>query len=105
MTQHSRVDRFDDISTEEFFIYRIHRGGGLSPVIAWLSDAYRFTKAEYLAKPKRPKPDYILIARPEATENTPMSENWDGIGVGNMVGFMGALNKRRVNEYSPPNRD
>ncbi|MBI2831106.1 MAG: hypothetical protein HYX79_02485 [Chloroflexi bacterium] len=104
MTDHSRVDTFDNISTEEFFIYRISRKGGLSPVVVWLSDAYHFTKAEYLARPKRPKPNYILIARPEATDSEPVSEDWDGIGVGNIAGFMGALNKSRVCTYSPPKR-
>lgn len=105
MTEHSRVDTFDDISTEEYFIYRIRRRGGLSTVVVWLSDAYHFTRAEYLARPKQPKPNYILIARPEATDNEPVSENWDGIGVGNIAGFMGALNKRRICEYSPPRRN
>ena len=102
MTGHSKVDRWDDMSTEEFYIYRIHRKDGLSPVIVWLSDAYRFTKGEFLAGPHRPKPNYVLIARPEATGNEPVSENWDGIGVGNIAGFMGALNKPRVCEYSAP---
>jgi hypothetical protein len=104
MTEHSRVDSFDDISTEEFIIYRIHRRDGLSPVVVWLSDAYCFTKAEYLARPKRPKIDYILIARPEATDSGPISDNWSGIGVGNIAGFMGALNKERVCEYSAPKK-
>lgn len=102
MSEHSRVDSFDDISTEEFIIYRIDRRGGLSPVVVWLSDAYCFTQAEYLGRPKRPKIDYILIARPEATDSEPFSDDWSGIGVGNMAGFMGALNKPRVCEYSPP---
>lgn len=93
MTEHSRVDTFDDISTEEYFIYLISRKGGLSRVVVWLSDAYAFTRAEFLSRPKQPKPDYILIARPEATDNKPVSENWDGIGVGNIAGLMGALNK------------
>ncbi len=105
MTGHSKVDTFDDVSTEEFYIYRIHRRGGLSPVVVWLSDAYRFTQAEYLARPKQPKINYILIARPEAAENEPMSENWDGIGIGNIAGFMGALNKPQVCKYSPPKRN
>ncbi len=105
MTEHSKVESFDDISTDEFTIYRINRKSGLSPVVVWLSDAYRFTQAEYLARPKKPKLDYILVARPEATENEPSSENWGGIGVGNIAGFMGALNKQRVCDYSLSKRN
>ena len=104
MDGHSKVASFEDLSTDEFYIYRINRTGGLPPVIVWLSDAYRFTAGEFLARPRRPKIDYVLIVRPEAT-NEPMSEDREGIGVGNLSGFMGALNKRRVNEYSIPKRN
>ena len=104
MRSHSRVLSYDDISTDEFVLYRIHRKN-MSPVVVYLSDAYRFTRAEFLARPRRPAIDYILIARPEATDGDPMSENWEKTGVGNLAGIMGALNKETVWEYSPPKRD
>jgi hypothetical protein len=104
MTGHSKVETFVDVSTNDFCIYRIYRKDGLSPVVVWLSDAYDLSKGEYLAGPKNPKIDYILVARPEATDREPMSDNLNGIGIGNISGFMGALNKPRVCEYLPPNK-
>jgi hypothetical protein len=101
MTNHTAVENCTDIPSEEYYLFRIYRKNGLSPVVVWLSDAYHFSRAEFLAKPKDTKIDYVLIARPEAMDNEPSSENWDGIGVGNIAGFMGALSKPRVCDYVP----
>jgi len=101
MSEHNRVSSFTDISTDEFVIYKIDRKN-MPSVVVYLSDAYKFTYGEFLARPSNPKIDYVLMARPEATDDHPSSENWQGVGVGNIAGFMGALNKPAVSTYSPP---
>lgn len=102
MTGHSRVDTWEDISTSEFVIYRLHRTGEMPPVVVWLSDAYQFTDAEFYAGPTHPSVDAVLIARPEAIGNEPLWWAKDGIGIGNIAGLMGALNREHVDEYGRP---
>ena len=102
MKDHSSVTCIEDISTDEFYIYKLFRTGDLSPVIVYLSDAYEFTDAEFLARPKKPRPDYILIALPHASGPESKTCRKEKVGIGKIRALMGALNKRNLWEYVPP---
>lgn len=98
MTEHSHVVRCEDISTNDFVIYRIYRDRGFPSVVVYLSDAYEFTDAEFLARPQNPKLDYILLVGYGASGHYARKK----VGIGNMKGLMGALTSRNVWEYVPP---
>lgn len=102
MREHNYVTRIEDISTDEFYIYRLFRPDGLPPVIVYLADAYEFTDAEFLARPTQPRPDYILIAKPHASGLDSKTYRKEKVSIGKIGALMGALNMRNLWQYVPP---
>jgi hypothetical protein len=102
MANHNRVQQCTRISVADEYIYKIDRSAGLKSVNIFLSDAYRYGYADYLARPKHI--DFILIVRPEAEfdEAIPERALKDGIGIGKMGKFMGALNAPAMYNYISP---
>jgi len=104
MSEHSRVDRFTRLQIADEYIFRIERRDGLPAVNVLLSDAYRFGIADYLGCPSTiRRGDYILIARPEGGFDSAVAKRAkeDGIGIGKIAAFMGALNFRTPSDYRP----
>lgn len=101
MAKHSNVAGIDDITTEEYFLFRVRRDRPRDSLVVWLSDAYRFGDMDYHNRPQDLAPgDFILVARPEAgfrVANDLIEQNQ--IGVGQIGKFMGALNSRRSWQY------
>lgn len=103
MSKHSAVRDVEDVSTDEFYLYRIGRVRG-NPVLVWLSDAYLFTDMDFHNRPEELEAgDFILVARPEAGAQVTKEVIAEArIGVGKLGELMGALNKRDVWTYRPP---
>jgi hypothetical protein len=99
MSEHSQVRGFTEIQDDNEILYRIERVGDLPSLTVHLSDAYRYTMHDYYCKPAvLQSGDFILIARPEADfgEEIVVTAARDGIGIGNIAKFMGALHHRDV---------
>jgi hypothetical protein len=103
MSTHTKVRRFTRNATvPNEHIYEIERKDGLPSVTVLLSDAYRFGHADYLGRPPCiRRGDYILIARPEADFDASIIKpaTKDGIGLGKIGTFMGALNSTDPSIY------
>lgn len=104
MHEHSNVVSVDDVSTDEFYLYRIHRRRERDTVLVWLSDAYLFTDMDFHNRPAELGPgDYVLVAKPEGRAHVSQELIDDArIGVGKLGEFMGALTKRDTWTYRPP---
>jgi hypothetical protein len=102
MSEHSRVQQCTrNLAVADEYIYDIERKDALPTLRVWLSDAYHFGIADYLGRPSCiRRGDFILIARPEAIFNSIEKANKDGIGIGNIRHFMGALNYRMPSDYA-----
>ena len=95
MSEHSKVSGFSEIPDDNDILYRIERVGDLPDLTVHLSDAYRYTMHDYYCKPAiLGHGDFILIARPESefSEDILAIAARDGIGIGQIGKFMGALN-------------
>jgi hypothetical protein len=105
MATHTCVARCTRMNVADEYIFSIERKDGLGPVKVLLSDAYRYGYADYLARPKQIRHgDFIIVARPEADFDEKLVERarQDGIGIGKISKFMGALNRRLVCDYTSP---
>lgn len=104
MHSHSNVDSFDDLSDDDFFVYRITRIKQRDSILVWLSDAYHFTDVDYISRPgDLGAGDYIVIAKPEGAGGAAQHLIDEArIGVGRLGEFMGALNSARPWLYEPP---
>lgn len=104
MHTHSNVISIDDVSTDEFYVYRIHRTRPRDSIFVWLSDAYRFTDMDYHNRPHvLGAGDYILVAKPEGGFRvSPELIAEARIGVGMLAELMGALTKPEMWMYEPP---
>jgi len=99
MTKHSRVERFTRMLIADEYVYAIERTDGFGSVNVFLSDAYRFGRADYVGRPNQiTRGDFILIARPEADFDVSLVERArkNGIGIGKIGKLMGALNYKSV---------
>jgi hypothetical protein len=107
MHEHSNVRRVENVSTDEFFLYRIYRLRQDDSVLVWLSDAYRFTDMDFENRPRElAAGDYILVAKPEGSLRvSPELVAEARIGVGKLAEMMGALRKRDMWAYERPSRD
>jgi hypothetical protein len=52
MSKHSRVERYTRMPIADEYVYTIERKGGFGSVNVFLSDAYRFGRADYVPRPK-----------------------------------------------------
>jgi hypothetical protein len=90
------LDNYDE------YLYRIIRTQG-PEVRVHLSDAYDYSRAEYLARPAEVLRDsFIVLGLPHAHDATPTliaEARSDGVGIGKIGKFMGALNSRDVSAY------
>jgi hypothetical protein len=104
LCEHSAVGSWARLPYEEEFIYRIFRIQYEDQVLVWLADQYLFTDMDFYNRPQQLRPgDYILIAKPEASGRvSPDLIRQYRIGVGKLGIFMGALNKRKMWTYEPP---
>lgn len=104
MTEHSRVRSFTRLAVEEEYIFEIRRRDELPNLNVHVSDAYDYGIVDYLARPREiGRGDFILIARPEAKFDRSLiarARN-DGIGIGMIGKFMGALNLREPCKHIP----
>jgi hypothetical protein len=107
ISEHSAVTSWIMMPCEEDFIYRISRARYEDSVLVWLADQYHFTDMDYYNRPRQLRAgDYIVIAKPEATGGaSPDLISQYRIGVGKLGIFMGALNKRNMWTYEPPDDD
>ena len=83
------------------------RARGLPDVRVHLSDAYEYSRAEYLARPAEvtKRNSFVVLGDPHAIapHGTLVAEaRKDRIGMGNVRKFMGALNSRDAWEYEAP---
>jgi hypothetical protein len=107
MNEHSRVARWEPLDNEDEYLYRIIRTGGLSEVRVHLTDAYEYSRAEYLARPAAvmQRNSFIVLALPHAHQagsGLIAEARSDGVGIGHIGKFMGALNSRDVAAYETP---
>lgn len=106
MAEHDRVSSFDPLPSEGDYLYVIHRTKGWPDVTVHLSDAYDYSFAEYIGRPDQLKRNsFAVIALPHAhSAAAAVVDNArdDGIGVGNIGKFMGALNYEKVWTYLTP---
>jgi hypothetical protein len=107
MNEHNRVDTWEPLDNDEVYLYLVRRTMGLPDVRVHLSDAYEYTRAEYLARPAEmtKRNSFVVLGLPHATtpRGTLVAEaGEDGVGIGDIGKFMGALNSRRVWEYQTP---
>lgn len=102
---HQHVDSYDDVSTEESYIFNIKRRFGLSDLVVVLSDCYFFGDFEYLLQSSELMDGgFILVAKPEAhfSNNTQINKPEDKIIIGKIGILLGALNKEDFWNYEKP---
>jgi hypothetical protein len=107
MNEHTCVARWEPLDNEYEYLYRIIRERGLPDVRVHLTDAYQYSRAEYLARPGEvmQRNSFIVLALPHAYDATSVliaEARTDGIGIGKIGKFMGALNSRDVSTYETP---
>ena len=104
LANHTIVDSFEKIETDEHIFYKIKRNGK-SDLTIWVSDAYRFNIHDYSTRPQNI--DFIYLAKPESNYNrnevVEMAYN-DGINIGKLGALMGILYQRNIQDYIPPER-
>lgn len=105
LTNHNAVKEIEDITTDDYFAYKIKRNFGLSDVLVVLSDAYYFGESVVEDRIDIFKNGgFYLIARPEARgfeSNIPEER----IGIGQIGKLLGALNRNEFWTYERPQRD
>jgi hypothetical protein len=106
MTEHSKVASFEPIASDLEYIYTIHRRDGLLDVRVHLTDAYEYGYLEYVARPNELRRNsFVVLGLPHAhsvSDSLIEQAKFDGIGLGTIAKFMGALNRQNVWEYESP---
>jgi hypothetical protein len=107
MNDHSCVASWEPIDNDSDYLYLIKRTRGLPDVRVHLSDAYDYSRAEYLARPAEvtKRNSFIVLGDPHASGPSAAlvaEAREGGIGIGDIRKFMGALNSRNVWEYKAP---
>ena len=106
MAEHDKVATIRPIPSDSEYLYVVVRKGGASDVVVHLTDAYEYGELEYLARPKELRHGGFIIfglphAHPPAKALIERARE-DGIGIGFLRKFMGALNVPRVADYRSP---
>lgn len=104
MNDHSCVASWEPLDNEDDYLYRITRTQGMPDVHVHLTDAYQYSRAEYLARPAEVmrRNSFIILGLPHAYPaglNLTDEARRDGVGIGKIGKFMGALNSRDVSTY------
>jgi hypothetical protein len=107
MNEHSCVANWEPLDNDDEYLYLIKRTRGLPEVRVHLSDAYEYSRAEYLSRPAEviKRNSFIVLGDPNANVahgDLVAEAGSDGIGIGKIGKFMGALNSRNVWEYEAP---
>jgi hypothetical protein len=105
MAEHNRVQAAFPIPSDDEFLFVVRRIGDLSDVTVHLTDAYAYSELEYLARPNQlGRNSFVVLGLPHGTYADDVVEmaRADGIGVGHIAKFMGALGRRNVWEYESP---
>jgi len=96
---HQDVERIEDISNSEYYIFKIIRKRGMREIVVLLSDAYYYGDIDYhMRPPELNNGGMILIAKPESHFSTDEQENYESekILIGKIGILLGAL---RVNDF------
>ena|SRR5690606_609520 len=105
LASHQAVNEIENIDTDDFYAYRLHRNFGMSDVIVVLSDAYYFGATTLASKPELLKDGgFFLIARPEAS-NFEVNREKEKLSVGKIGKLLGALNSEEFWTYTPPSEE
>jgi hypothetical protein len=105
MAEHTIVVSCTPLPNDDDYLFEVARRCGMAPVLVHLSDAYRYGEVDYLTRPSQLKRgSFIIVAKPEGdyAEELVNQAREDGIGLGNIGKFMGALNRREVWKYESP---
>lgn len=96
---HQDVERIEDITNSEYYIFKIIRRGGMREIVVLLSDAYYYGEIDYhMRPPELNNGGMILIAKPESQFSTVDQENYENekILIGKIGILLGAL---RINDF------
>ena len=107
MDDHDKVVNCIAIDNTDEYLFKVRRKllGNESDVIVHLADAYRYSLAEFFARPGQLKTgSYVVLGMPHADVSSEVIEEARkyGIGVGHIGKFMGALNHKNLWEYKSP---
>jgi hypothetical protein len=106
MSEHSCVKSCTPLDNQDEYVYLITREHDLPDVQVHLTDAYQYSRAWYLVRPKEVRKRNSFVVGNSFTPSAPcelVDEARDaGIGIGNIAKLMGALNSRNVWEYQAP---
>ena len=101
---HQNVNAVEDISTKEYYMYRLTRRSGCD-VVVLISDAYHFSEFDYLSKPiELNGGGFILIARPESSFPVDIQHHLiaDKVIIGKIGILLGALRIEDFWTYEKP---
>ncbi len=104
MKEHDRVVNCVLIENKHEYLFKVRRklSGSEEDVIVHLTDAYRYGRAEFYARPDELKAgSYVVIGMPHANAAAEVVEEAkeDRIGIGPVGKFMGALTQKNIWEY------
>ncbi len=106
MSEHSCVKSCTALDNQDEYVYLITRERDLPDVQVHLTDAYQYSRAFYLVRPKEVRKRNSFILGNAFTPSAPCGlvdeARAAGIGIGVISKFMGALNYRNVWEYQTP---
>ena len=107
MNEHDCVANWEPLDNHHEYLYLIRRKRGLPDVRVHPSDAYEYSRGEYLARPEEVmgRNSFVVLGDPNAyppSKALVAEARKDGIGVGFIRKFMGALNSRDVWVYEAP---
>lgn len=107
MNEHDKVVSWSVVPSEEEYLFRISRQTrySKSDVIVHLTDVYRYSLAEFYARPPEVRAgSFVVIGMPhaDAYEDVIEEAREMKIGIGHIGKFMGALNYRNMWEYLSP---
>jgi hypothetical protein len=107
MNEHSCVASWEPLDNHHEYLYLIKRTRGLPDVRVHPSDAYEYSRGEYLARPTEVmgRNSFVVLGDPNAyspSKALVAEARNDGIGIGFIRKFMGALNSRDVWDYEAP---
>lgn len=104
MNEHDRVASWEPIPNKHEYLFRITRlpSANNTKVIVHLTDAYLYTNAEFIARPKQLRSgSFVVLGMPHASVDPEVIETAreHRIGIGHIGKFMGALTYKNIWEY------
>jgi hypothetical protein len=106
MSEHDCIESYAPLDNPEEYVYLMKRSRGLPDVRVCLTDAYVYSRAEYLSRPKeiRVRNSFVVYFNNYYPPGDALiaEAKKEGVGLGGIGKFMGALNSRNVWEYETP---